>query len=279
MSHHLANCPPTPQRKLELQARASARGVDLDNRDWAEPRAPRSRSRPSRRDREAMIVAHVQLVRVIASRISRRLPSHVDTDELTGVGMLGLIDAVDRFDPERGTPFKAYAEIRVRGAIIDSLRSADWVPLVVRRKVARIERTRDALRRRTGRDPNRVDMAEALGMSPGAYDDLLGDAVVHHLVSLEAVDGQPNGSSPADRIASSSDHALDVWLAEEGQQAIERAVHHLPEMERKVLHLYYGDGLKYREIGLSLGVCESRVCQLRGQAIARLRKVVSATID
>ena len=309
MRHHFANFPVHVRRKPgppsaplsvvdpDAGARAlEARGADGRTADTrttdrraadggtgdgrrAAGRTRPGRTRTARRDRDAMILAHVQLVRLIASRIARRLPAHVDAEELSSVGMLGLIDAVDRFDAARGTPFKAYAEIRIRGAIIDSLRQADWVPLVVRRKVARIERTRETLRRASGRDPSRAEMAAAIGISPEAYDDLLGHSVVHHLISLDAEDSQQTGTSPADRIANATAHVLDAWVAEEGQRSIDRAIQHLPEMERKVLQLYYVNGLKYREIGLELGVCESRVCQLRGQAIGRLRKAVSATVD
>jgi len=252
---------------------------DLGVRDATQPAGPWGRrERLTGRDREAMIIAHVKLVRMIATRISRRLPSHVDTDELSAVGMLGLIDAVDRFDPTRGTPFKAYAEIRVRGAIIDSLRQSDWVPLVVRRKLARIERTRESLRRINGCEPSRLEMAFALGMSPEAYDDLRGSTAVHHLVSLDEQDDSSNAGSLADRVPSGCLHPLDQWVAREAQQAVTGAVQRLAEMERKVLQLYYGEGLKYREISRMLGVCESRVCQIRAQAVDRARRsVVAAT--
>jgi len=231
----------------------------------------------SRRDRDAMIVGHLNLVRMIAVRIARRLPSHVETDELTSVGMLGLIDAVDRFDAGRGTPFKAYAEIRIRGAIIDSLRQTDWVPLVVRRKLARLERSRESLRQRHGREPSRPEMASALGISPEAYDDLLGGAVVQHLVSLDEQDAFGNGGVLADRIPDGRDPLLDQWVANEAERGLQRAIQNLPEMERKVLGLYYAEHLKYREIGCLLGVCESRVCQLRGQAVERIRRAVAAS--
>lgn len=232
---------------------------------------PRTKS-----ERDAMIVDNVNLVRMIAARISRRLPSHVDSEELVNVGILGLIDAVDRFDTDRGTPFKAYAEIRIRGAIVDSLRQSDWVPLVIRRKLARIETTRTTLRQQLGAEPTRADMAKALGLSPDGYDDLVGNSVVHHLVSLDAPSDVDSGVSLADRLADSSEHALDRWIGDEARKAMAGAIHMLPQMEREVLHLYYEKGLKYREIGSALGVCESRVCQLRTQAISRVRRQVAA---
>ncbi len=258
---------------VETVVAADVEDTHPDRRPWG------GHVQPTRREREAMIVAHVKLVRMIASRISRRLPAHVDNDELTSVGMLGLIDAVDRFDPARGTPFKAYAEIRIRGAIIDSLRQSDWVPLVVRRKLARIERTRESWRRAHGHEPGRTEMAVALGMTPESYDDLLGSAVVQHLVSLDEQDGSGNGATLAEGVPNGSAHPLDQWVAHEEQMALGSAIQQLPEMERKVLHLYYGDLLKYREIGRTLGVSESRVCQLRSQAVERLRRAVVAATE
>ena len=238
---------------------------------------PRLSARPrTKSERDAMIVDHLALVRLIAARISRRIPAHVDSEELVNVGILGLIDAVDRFDPDRGTPFKAYAEIRIRGAIVDSLRQSDWVPLVIRRKLARIETTRTTLRQQLGCEPTRADMAKALGLSPDGYDDLVGNSVVHHLVSLDAPADVETGASLADRVADSAEHALDRWIGDEARSAMAGAIHMLPQMEREVLHLYYEKGLKYREIGKELGVCESRVCQLRTQAISRVRRHVAA---
>lgn len=250
-----------------------------DLSEGGQARSPPARGRIKGADRDAMIVAHIPLVRMIASRICRRLPSHVESEELTSVGLLGLIDAVDRFDAARGTPFKAYAEIRVRGAIIDSLRQSDWVPLVVRRKRARIERTREALREGNKCEPGRLEMATALGISPEAYDSLLGSATVQKLVSLDDHDGSDHGGPIADRIGNGSPDLLDHWVQAEAQRALSRAMQQLPHMERQVLQLYYADGLKYREIGGLLGVCESRVCQLRGQAIDRLRRAVAVAAD
>ncbi len=244
-----------------------------------EARATKGRGRGKAAERDAMILAHIPLVRMIASRICRRLPSHVDSEELTSVGILGLIDAVDRFDAARGTPFKAYAEIRVRGAIIDSLRQSDWVPLVVRRKRARIERTREALREANRCEPGRQEMAAALGISPEAYDRLLASTTVQKLVSLDDHDGSDHGGPIADRVANGSPDPIDHWVQAEAQRALGRSIQQLPQMERQVLQLYYADGLKYREIGGLLGVCESRVCQLRGQAIDRLRRAVAVAAD
>lgn len=230
-------------------------------------------------ERDELILSHLGLVRVIVSRLCRRLPSHVDGEELASVGLIGLIDAVDRFDPSRGTPFKAYAEIRVRGAIIDSLRQSDWVPLVVRRKRARLDRTREALRRAHGSEPDRAQMADALGISPEAYDELVGSTVVQKLVSLDEQDSGDQGNRVADRIPNGEPQLLDCWVQAEAKEALGVAIRQLPPMERQVLHMYYSEGLKYREIGRTLGVCESRICQLRGQAVERLRKAVASAAE
>lgn len=233
--------------------------------------------RQHRTARDAMITEHLNLVRMIASRMARRLPSHIDCQDLVNVGILGLIDAVDRFDLSRGTPFKGYAEIRIRGAIVDSLRASDWVPLVVRRKVARIEGARRTLRQRTGVEPGRLEMAGALDLSPEGYDRVVGSAVLLHVVSLDGPMDADSGLALAERIADNAEHPVDRWIGEEARAAMFVAIQQLPVIERDVLRLYYDQGLKYREIGRTLGVCESRVCQLRAQAIAHVRKQVGAT--
>ena len=136
-------------------------------------------------NREQLILDYYPLVRTIACRMARRLPPSVEVDELINIGTLGLIDAVDRYDASRGVPFKAYAEIRIQGAMFDALRGDDWVPRSVRRKVNRIEHAKKTLSFNLGRDPSRDEMAAAMDMSTDEYDNLVRDARIKKLISLD----------------------------------------------------------------------------------------------
>jgi RNA polymerase sigma factor for flagellar operon FliA len=221
--------------------------------------------------REKMILDHYPLVRTIACRMVRRFPSSVDVDELINVGAMGLIDAVDRFDKGREVPFKAYAEIRIRGAIVDALRNADWVPRSVRRKFMRIENARIKLFRTLGREPDRDEMAEALEMNADDYDSLCGDARIRRLVSLDAPADDENQTPLAERVAYDDMEITELWAHKELQAEVVEAVHNLPTKERTAVSLYYLHGLTLNEIGEVLDVTESRACQLRAQGIKRLK--------
>ncbi|MEL6344897.1 MAG: RNA polymerase sigma factor FliA [Myxococcota bacterium] len=221
--------------------------------------------------REELIVSYHPLVRTIACRMARRLPPSVDVDELINVGMLGLIDAVDRFDPERGVPFKSYAEIRIQGSMIDALRNDDWVPRSVRRKSNRIEDARITLTRSLGRDPSRNEMARSLGASVDEYDDMVRDARITRLISLD-VSTTDDGRTPlVESITKGDDTPEEQLSMEQLKEMVTHAVNCLPEKERVAVTKYYLQGLTLRQIGAILGVTESRACQLRGQGIKRLK--------
>ncbi|MDP2315105.1 MAG: FliA/WhiG family RNA polymerase sigma factor [Pseudomonadota bacterium] len=233
---------------------------------------------PSREGtREQRIAEHYPLVRTIASRMAQRLPGNVDLDELTHMGTLGLIDAVDRYDASRGVPLGAYAEIRIRGAIVDGLREADWTPRAVRRNTARLDDVRAHLRRRLGREPAREEMAEALEVAPAEYDRLRADNEIRRLVSIDAPtsDDAP-GSSLLDQLAGEGATPLDRWEAAERNAALHAAITTLPEREADVVTSYYQSGQSLKQIGVRLGVTESRVCQIHAQAVRRLQRVLGA---
>ena len=231
-----------------------------------------------KQNREERILAHYPLVRTIAARMIRRFPASVDLDELVNVGALGLIDAVDRFDESRNVPFKAYAEIRIRGAIVDALREADWVPRSVRRKVNRIEAARDKLIRAMDREPTREEMANELEISAEAYDDLAGDAQIRKLVSLDAPVDDENATSLVDRVPNGQEDFLTEWSRDELKAQVVAAVHNLPKKERTAVALYYLHELTLKEIGQVLGVTESRACQLRSAGIKRLKFRLDRTV-
>jgi len=222
-------------------------------------------------NREQLILDYYPLVRTIACRMARRLPPSVEIDELINVGTLGLIDAVDRYDASRGVPFKAYAEIRVQGAMYDSLRGDDWVPRSVRRKINRIEAARQRLTLEHGRTPDRDEMAEALEMTPEAYDGLCEDARIKRLISLD-MPTTNEGNTPLVEILPRDEATVEQHICREELKAeVAHAVQCLPEKERVAVTLYYLQGVTLREIGEILDVTESRACQLRGQGIKRLK--------
>lgn len=225
-------------------------------------------------ERERLILEHYPLVRMIATRMVRRFPNHIEVEELINIGTLGLIDAIDRFDAARGVPFKSYAEIRIRGAIVDSLREADWIPRSVRRRFARLESARTLLRAQLGREPTREEMAGSLEVSVDMYDDLVGGAEIRRLVSLEApIDDESGGTTVGDQVSDDTAVAVvEQWIHKETQSQVTGAIQRLPEKERQVVSLYYQRGLNLKEIGEILGVTESRVCQLRKQAVERLQQ-------
>jgi len=232
-----------------------------------------------RASRERTIVECFPMVRAIAGRMAQRLPVAVDVDELANVGTLGLIDAIDRFDPARGVPFKAYAEIRVRGAIVDALRDSDWAPRTVRRTAQQIEEARVRLKRRLGRDPRREEMADDLGLSPAAYDKQVGNSANRRVMSLDAPTTEEGETRLVDQVAGEGVSVLDQWLVAERNAGLLKAVDLLPEREREVVSAYYQRGMSLKEIGVTLGVTESRVCQLHGRALRRLREHFEAQED
>ena len=221
--------------------------------------------------RHDLILEYHPLVRTIACRMARRLPPSVDVDELINVGVLGLIDAIDRFDPERGVPFKAYAEIRIQGAMFDSLRNDDWVPRSVRRKFNRIEKTRNDLTLHLGRKPTPTEMAKKMDTTVEEFNALAKEAQINRLVSLDVSTTQDGQTPLVESISRDETTAEQNICMQELKGEVASAVNKLPEKERMAVTLYYMQGLTLREIGKVLGVTESRACQLRGQGIKRLK--------
>lgn len=216
-----------------------------------------------------IVVRHGELVRRIAHHLAARLPASVEIDDLIQAGMLGLIDAARNFQADQGAAFETYASIRIRGAMIDEIRRGDWVPRSVHRRYRdMIAATRD-IEQRTGRAATAQQVADALGIGLDEYHRMVEDAARGQLVSLDAHmeehDGEP-------RLATSST-ATPARMFENGafREALGEAIGALPEREQLVLSLYYEQELNLREIGAVLSVSESRVCQIHGQAMVRLR--------
>ncbi len=224
-----------------------------------------------RDDRQQKVLEYYPLVRTIACRMARRLPASVEIDDLINVGVLGLMDAIDRFEEARGVPFKAYAEIRIQGAMYDSLRSEDWVPRSVRRKFNRIEQARTQLTNSLGRTPDRDEVADRLGTSVREYEALARDARITRLVSLDVSTTEDGHTPLVENLPRDEDSAEDAICNRELRGEVVHAVGCLPDRERTAVTMYYLQGVTLREIGRQLGVSESRACQLRGQGIKRLK--------
>jgi RNA polymerase sigma factor for flagellar operon FliA len=221
-------------------------------------------------ERNAQILKYFGLVKSIASRMARRYPANVELDDLVNVGTLGLIDAVDRFDASRGVPFKPYAEMRIRGAIVDWLRSEDFVPRPTRDKQHLYERTHLKLLQHLGREPTREEMASSLEMTLEAYDHFRNRANVGKLVSGSARETD-QGSSPLDAIPAEEELPDTIWEEEETRARVVQTVRRLPERESQVVFRYDIQGASLKDIGDELGITESRVCQIRSQAHKKLK--------
>ncbi len=235
-----------------------------------------NRARLSPEEREALILEHTPLIRYVAGRIAMRLPSHVVLDDLMSAGVLGLIDAVDKFDPAKKVKFKTYAEFRIRGAILDELRAMDWVPRSVRRKSTNLEEVYNRLQNQLGRPAADEEVAEELGVSLEEFYKLLDEVRGVNLLSLDDSES-PLAKLDSEQILKAmgrqdegEDPLVLLGLAELRDQ-VARAIESLPEKEMLVVSLYYYDELTMREIGEVLGYTESRISQMHTKAILRLR--------
>lgn len=219
-------------------------------------------------DREGWIERHAPLVKRIAHYMMARLPASVEFDDVLQAGMLGLLDAVTRYEETQGAQFETYAAQRIRGAIVDELRRNDWLPRSVRRSMRKIETAISALEQRLGRPPTEGEIASQLSVPIEEYQHQLHQARGHQLLYSEDFD-DPEGESVAD--PGGPRDILDALVDDELRQRIASGVAGLPAREKTVMSLYYEKELNLREIGLVLGVTESRVCQLHSQAVVRLR--------
>lgn len=217
---------------------------------------------------EDLVERYAHLVRRIAYHLVGRLPPSVEVSDLIQAGMLGLIEAASRYTGSRGARFETYAGIRIRGAMLDELRKTDWAPRSVHRKVREMVEAIRRLEARMGQRPNDVDIAEQMGVSLDEYHEIAREAVLCRMLSTEELSPVSSDSGTLADPAQSPERGLQE---EAVQEALTEAIEALPEREQLVMNMYYDDELNLREIGEVLGVSESRVCQLHGQALARLR--------
>jgi RNA polymerase sigma factor for flagellar operon FliA len=225
-------------------------------------------------NKEQLVTQYAPLVKRIAYHLMAKLPASVQVEDLVQNGMLGLLDAIGRFEEGQGAQFETYAVQRIRGAMLDGLRENDWLPRAVRREMRRVEQTIQQLEHLNGRTPTEGELAEALGMPLEDYQRLLQDARGHQLIFLEDLTGGDDESYADRNLAGTEPDPLTALEDADMRQALIKAIENLPEREKLMMALYYDEDLNLREIGEVLGVTESRVCQLHTQAIARLRAAV-----
>lgn len=227
-------------------------------------------------ERDMLLMEHLPAVRYIARRIHERLPQHVDLDDLVSAGVVGLIDALSKFDHSKKVQFKSYAQFRIRGAILDSLRTLDWSPRELRRKGRAVEEAIRTLTQRLRRAPTEQEIATEMKLSLAEYQQLLGDLKGLEIGSLHIERSEDSGDEELSYIPGSpEDDPLFRCLKGEMKQRLADAIEELPEKERMVLTLYYYEELTMREIGLTLGVVESRVSQIHSSAVLRLRSALA----
>ena len=229
-------------------------------------------------DREQLVQRFVPLVKRIAYHLMARLPSSVQFDDLVQNGMIGLLDAIGRYEEGFGAQFETYATQRIRGAMLDGLRESDWLPRNLRRELRRIEGMITQLEQQCGRAPSEKELAEALGMTLADYQKTLQEARGHQLVYFEDFTSD-DGEDFLERHFTDNDADPARLLEDRNlREALVAAIERLPEREKMVMALYYEQELNLREIGEVMGVTESRVCQLHSQAIARLRSQVAGEL-
>jgi RNA polymerase sigma factor FliA len=233
---------------------------------------------PEQVDQEQMVLQYAPLIKYIASRLALRLPSHISLEDLISSGIIGLIDAVQKFDPGKNINFKTYAEFRIKGAILDELRSLDWIPRSVRKKSHLIENAYAQLQRSLGRPAEAEEVAELIGLNLEEFYQLLDETKTVSVVALEEGRKGPGGQVSYLEYelleTIQDDNARDSLLAvhfSELQKLIVRAIEVLPDKEKLLISLYYYEELTMKEIGQIMGYTESRISQLHTQAMYRLK--------
>ena len=222
--------------------------------------------------REALILQYSPLVKFVAGRVAVGLPRNVDQADLVSNGVFGLIDAIDKFEPERGFKFETYAINRIKGSILDGLRALDWVPRSVRSRAREIERSLAELEHRLHRTPSDEELANHMNIELDSVRTTLAEMSNLGIVALDELVGPESSSSLVDFLPDPTGLGPEAaFQAEETRHLLVDAIQRLPERERLVITLYYFEGLTLAEIGEVLGVTESRVCQIHAKSVLSLR--------
>ncbi|NLD75632.1 MAG: RNA polymerase sigma factor WhiG [Acidimicrobiales bacterium] len=235
------------------------------------------RSAPDREKRDRLILHYSPLVKYVAGRVAAGLPQNVEQADLVSYGIFGLIDAIEKFDPERGFKFETYAISRIKGAILDGLRSIDWVPRSVRARGRDVERAFSKLEAKLHRSPTEPELAEELGYSENQLHQVLGQLSLTGMAALDEMLGDRGDSTTlADTIPDQADGPMDMLEQRELRSQLKSAIDRMPEREKVVLSLYYFENFTLAQIGEVLGVTESRVSQIHTKSVLQLRSRLQA---
>ncbi|MGH7231490.1 MAG: FliA/WhiG family RNA polymerase sigma factor [Nitrospiraceae bacterium] len=224
-------------------------------------------------ERERIIREFAPVIKCMAHRLAYRLPAHLDADDLISVGIMGLMDALGKYDPTRAAKFKTYAEFRIRGAMLDEIRSMDWVPRSVHERIDLLQKTQRQLLNRYGRPPTEDELAAALKQPVEELADFLSRAQGAVMISLDDVGAQEADEHRILSMLIDTEHPdpLSTVIAGDVRRLLSKAIQQLAEKERLVLTLYYYEELTMKEIGRILNVTESRVCQIHTKAVLFLK--------
>ncbi len=228
--------------------------------------------------RDALILHHMRIVKYIAGRMAIHVPKNVEMDDLVGWGCIGLMDAVEKYDHVQEIKFSTYASIRIRGAIIDQIRSLDWAPRSLRTMARKVGAAREKLRHVEGREPSMESIAEEVGISAEHVEDTMAQLQTAQVLSLD--DYLPSDDSGESRKMDligngGAPHPAQAAELQERKERLVQAILNLPDQQQKVLNLYYYEELTLKEIGAVLDVSESRICQIHSAAIKKLRNAVN----
>ena len=248
--------------------------VETEPKPTAQQLWQRYHRRADTQTENALVEQYLPLVRSTLGRLAMTLPEHVDQDDLNSAGLVGLLQALRNYDPACGTSFETYARLRVRGSMLDELRRMDWVPRTIHEKARRIQRVMAELEQQLGRVPTEAQMAKAMKLSAPEYTALLDECRPASFVCLDAACNpqDEDGGSLYEIVAGpGADGPVEEVSRRELKEIILKRLKQLPEMQRKVLALYYGEDLHLREIAEAFGLTESRICQIHAQAILSIR--------
>ena len=225
-------------------------------------------------DKNQLLTDHMPLVKRLAHHMKAKLPPSVEVDDLVQAGMIGLLDAISRYEETHGAQFETYAVLRIRGAMLDELRNSDWLPRSMRQNMRKIESAMSSLQQKLGHPPTESEVAKLLKLSLSEYQDMLGDGGGHQLVYYEDFHDNEGSDNFLDRYAVDDADPLRSLLDSDFRQAVIDAIDALPPREKMLMGLYYEEEMNLKEIGAVMGVSESRVSQLHTQAVARLRSAL-----
>jgi RNA polymerase sigma factor FliA len=266
---------PLPNGALSKKA-----GSSVDSKPPSGPPANTPPSRPHSpltTEQDRLIIEHLPIVRFIARRIHERLPQHVPIEDLYSAGLVGLLEALSRFDPSKHVLFRSYAQYRIRGAILDSLRTLDWSPRGLRRKARAVEQAIQMLTAQLSRCPTDIEIAQKLKIPLSAYQRLLGELKGLEIGTLHSRHSEDSEEDDLVYLPSrAEDDPLFRYLDAEVRERLTKAIEELPERERMVMTLYYYEEMTMKEIGLILGVVECRVSQIHASAVLYLRARLSS---